>query len=358
MALGRRTVGPERTGVGGTAVSAGDRAGLRCLQGIGRDYDVRMGDGRVPEGCAGRVGGADPDGRAAAAILVRLDELEPFSARDPAGEDIEPGSPLALMDRHFAASRSVSSLLRQSLAAAMDNLQALRRLLFVEDPSGGVFYRLNSHAPYSLVRTVIECGTTVLWALQPEEGRERIRRSLVLVARDVFNAASFWDAYLEELHPDLHPDAQASFEGLRHEVNEAARAAGLPPIFTKKAEGRWGYATKNRTQTAILKDLRADGGVPAELIYIWQFCSGYSHGLEWATGKPGSYPGPFSTRGGELRRPSTEYGRPSSERAGSSAEHGTAGGMEQLRRASDAACDLIPRAWALYDLRRRVWPLL
>jgi hypothetical protein len=303
-----------------------------------------MGDGRVPEGCAGQLGEADAEGRAAAAILARLEELEPFSARNPGAEDVEAGSPLALMDRHFASSRSVSSLLRQSLAAAMDNLQALRRLLFVEAPSGEVFYRMNSHAPYSLVRTVIECGTTVLWALQPEEGRERIRRSLVLVARDVFNAASFWDAYLEELHPDLHPDAQASFEGLRHEVNEAARAAGLPPVFTRKAGGRWGYATKNRTQTAILKDLGADGGVPAELIYVWQFCSGYSHGLEWATGKPGSYPDPFSSPGGG-------QGGPQSGR-------GAAGGMEQLWRASDAACDLIPRAWELYDLRRRVWPLL
>jgi hypothetical protein len=269
-------------------------------------------------------------------MLARLDELEPFSARDPAAEDIEAGSPLASMDLHFAASRSVSSLLRQSLAAAMDNLQALRRLLFVEYPSGEAFYRVNSHAPYSLVRAVIECGTTVLWALLPEEGRERVRRCLVLVARDVFNAASFWDAYLEELHPDLHPGAQASFDGVRHEVNEAARAAGLPPIFTQKAEGRWGYATKNRTQTAILKDLRADGGVPADLIYIWQFCSGYSHGLEWASGKPGSYPDPFGSHGGER----------------------VADGMEQLRHASDAACDLIPRAWELYDLRRRVWPLL
>ncbi|WP_336714523.1 hypothetical protein [Arthrobacter sp. USHLN218] len=317
-----------------------------------------MGDGRVPEGCAGLVGGPEPDGQAAAAILARLEALDPYSARDAAGEEIEPGSPLASMDRHFAASRSVSSLLRQSLAAAMDNLQALRRLLFVEDGSGGVFYRLNSHAPYSLVRTVIECGTTVLWALQPEEGRERIRRSLVLVARDVFNAASFWDAYLEELRPELHPEAQASFEGLRHEVNEAARAAGLPPIFTRKAEGRWGYATKNRTQTAILKDLRADGGVPAELIYIWQFCSGYSHGLEWATGKPGSYPGPFSGQGGGPARTGAKDGRPDRILAGSGNEREAAAGMEQLRRASDAACDLIPRAWELYDLRRRVWPLL
>lgn len=317
-----------------------------------------MDNSQLPEGCAGLVGGPEPDGLAAAAILARLEALAPYSARDAVGEEIEPGSPLASMDRHFAASRSVSGLLKQSLAAAMDNLQALRRLLFVEDPSGGVFYRLNSHAPYSLVRTVIECGTTVLWALQPEEGRERIRRSLVLVARDVFNAASFWDAYLEELHPELHPDARASFEGLRHEVNDAARAAGLPPIFTRKAGGHWGYATKNRTQTAILKDLRTDGGIPAELIYIWQFCSGYSHGLEWAAGNPGSYPGPFSGHGGGLSRTSAEVGSPGGEFAGSGAARGSARGMAQLRRASDAACDLIPRAWELYDLRRRVWPLL
>ena len=227
---------------------------------------------------------------------------------------------------------SVSGLVRQSLAAAMDNTRALRGLLFHEEPSGTVRYRLYSHAPYSLVRTVIECATTVLWSMQPEDGRERNRRCLVLIAREVFNSASFWDAYLAEFHPGRHAPAVDYFDGLRRAVNDSAQAMALPPVFSKKADGSWGYATKNRTQTAILKDLRAAGDVPAELIYVWQFCSGYSHGLEWAAGNGSA--GPFGRMG---------------ERAGS---------MEQLRRMCDAAFDQLPRAWAAFDLRRRAWPLL
>ncbi|NKX51041.1 hypothetical protein HER39_10795, partial [Arthrobacter deserti] len=257
-----------------------------------------MEDLQVPAGCAGRLDGADAESLAARAILARLRALEPLLGRDTGPDRIEPGSPLARLDERFASSHSASSLVRQSLAAVMDNAQALRRLVFVEEPSGAAFYRRHTHAPYSLVRTAIECAATVLWALLPDDGRERARRSLVLIAREVFNAASFWDTYLEEFHPGQHARALDYFDGLRRAVNDSARAMLLPPIFSRKADGNWGYATKNRTQTAILKDLRAAGEVPAALIHAWQFCSGYSHGLEWASANGGTYPDPFGGPGG------------------------------------------------------------
>ncbi|NKX55180.1 hypothetical protein [Arthrobacter mobilis] len=289
----------------------------------------------VSRDVAGRLDGTDAGSRAAKAILDRLEALAPFCARDADTDDIEPDSPLAWLDARFASLHGVSGLLKQSLSAAMDNTQALRRLLFVEEPSGRIFYRLNTHAPYSLVRTIIECGSTVLWALLPDEGRESARRSLVLIAREVFNAASFWGTYLEEFHPVRHGQALEYFDGLRRAVNDSAEALQLPPVFSQKAGGSWGYATKNRTQTAILKDLH--GQVAPELIYVWQFCSGYSHGLEWASANGSIYPDPFA-----------EPGR----------EHLPAGSMEQLRRVCDVAFDLVPQAWAIYDIRRRAWPLL
>jgi hypothetical protein len=296
-----------------------------------------MEDVQVPRDCSGRLDGAGVESLAAQAILDRLQALEPLLARNTGSDLVEQGSALARLDERFAASHSVSSLVRQSLAAVMDNAQALRRLVFVEEVSGAVFYRVHTHAPYSLVRTIIECAATVLWALLPEDGRERARRSLVLIAREVFNAASFWDTYLEEFHPGRHAPALDYFDGLRRAVNDSAQAMQLPPIFSRKADGNWGYATKNRTQTAILKDLRTAGQVPAELIHVWQFCSGYSHGLEWAAGNGSTYSDPFSRPGGEAV---------------------PAGSLEQLRRMCEAAFDLIPRAWEAYDLRRRVWPLL
>ncbi|MFD1214288.1 hypothetical protein ACFQ36_19860 [Arthrobacter sp. GCM10027362] len=278
---------------------------------------------------------SDGESLAAKAILARLEALAPYCARNAHAEDIEPGSPLAWLDERFASTHSVSGLLKQSLAAAMDNTRALRGLLFREEPAAAFSYRQYTHAPYSLVRTIIECATTVLWALLPDDGPERIRRSLVLIAREVFNAASFWDAYLEEFDPGRYARAVAYFDGLRRTVNDSAQAMALPPVFSRKADGKWGYATKNRTQTAILKELRVAGDVPPELIYVWQFCSGYSHGLEWAAGNGNA--GLFGEVAGE---------------------QAAAGSMEQLRRVCDVAFDLVPRAWAIYDLRRRVWPLL
>jgi hypothetical protein len=296
-----------------------------------------MEDAQIPPDCAGRLDGSDTESLAAQAILARLQALAPLLGRDTDGDRIELKSPLFLLDERFAPSHSVSRMVRQSLAAATDNANALRRLVFVENSGGPVYFRRNSHAPYSLVRTIIECATTVLWALLPEDGRERSRRSLVLIAREVFNASSFWDAYLEEFQPDEHARAVAHFDGLRQAVNDAAQSMLLPPVFSRKAGGNWGYATKNRTQTAILKDLRADGDVPAELIFVWQFCSGYSHGLEWAAAIGTSYPNPEREPGPDQL---------------------PAGSMEQLRRICDAAFDLVPRAWEAYELSRRAWPVL
>lgn len=279
-----------------------------------------------------------------------LQKLEPWLHRGESA--VEPGSPLALLDDQFKATQSVSSLLRQSLAAATDNVLALRRLLFVEHTGssgrGGVVghiepvapeaaeYRLHTHSPYSLVRTVIECSSTVLWALLPEDGDERARRNLVLIARDVFNAASFWDAYLADFRPERHARAVEYFNGLRRTVNDAAESLHLPPVFARKADGSWGYATKNRTQTSILKDLREED-LPQSLMYVWQFCSGHSHGLEWASTEGARYPDPFSESGTEEFR---------------------AGNMEQLQRMCDVSLGLVPLAWDVFDIQRRVWPLL
>ena len=151
-----------------------------------------MDDGRIPRACAGSPEGTETEDRAAKAILVQLQAMEALSGRHVDADVIEPGSPIWLLDERFTSSHSVSLLLKQALAAAMDNLQALRRLLFIEEPGRPPCYRFYTHAPYSLVRTVIECTTTVLWALLPDDGRERARRSLVLIAREVFNSASFW----------------------------------------------------------------------------------------------------------------------------------------------------------------------
>jgi hypothetical protein len=294
-----------------------------------------MDDGGASCGPMRSVSGADPESRAALAVLQMLRDLEPWLLRD--GATVEQGSALALLDDQFAAVHSVSSLLGQSLAAATDNVLALRRLLF-EEPGeqGTTSYRMHTHSPYSLVRTVIECTSTVLWALQPEEGAERARRSVVLIARDVFNAASFWDAYLGDLWPDRHARAMDHFNGLRRAVNEAAESLQLPPIFAHKGDGSWGYATKNRTQTSILKDLR-EGDLPPSLMYVWQFCSGHSHGLEWASAQGVRYPDPFSDSGTEEFRP---------------------GSMQQLRRMCEVSLGLVPRAWDVFDRERRVWPLL
>ena len=116
------------------------------------------------------------------AILQMLQDVQPWLQRGEA--PVEEGSPLAQLDEQFTAAQSVSSLLRQSLAAATDNVLALHRLLFEEHGGHGpAEYRLQTHAPYSLVRTVIECTSAVLWALLPAEGTERARRSLVLIDR-------------------------------------------------------------------------------------------------------------------------------------------------------------------------------
>ncbi|UVJ40104.1 hypothetical protein [Arthrobacter sp. CJ23] len=295
-----------------------------------------MDDRQIPLDSAGSLDGADEEGLAAKIILDRMKVLESLCDRRVNVGRVENGSALHLLDDRFSSSRSVSHLLKQSLVAAMDNLLALRRLLFIEAPDGRIYFRRQTHAPYALVRTIIECTATVLWALLPESPGERARRGLVLVSREVFNGAAFWDAYLGEFHPERHAGATEYFDGLRRALNSSAEALRLPPMFRQKADGSWGYATKNRTETAILKELRSSSGLPPGLIHAWQFCSGYSHGLEWTSAEGSGY-------------------EDASGPAGDDAFQG--GGMEQLRRMCDVAFDLIPQAWEIFDLRRRTGPL-
>ncbi|MDR6687853.1 hypothetical protein J2Y41_003429 [Arthrobacter sp. 1088] len=296
-----------------------------------------MDDRQIPPDSAGSLDGSDEESRAAERIFERLQALEPLCDRRMDVGGVENGSPLHQLDDLFSSSRSVSHLLTQSLVAAMDNLQALRRLLFIEAPDGNIYFRTQTHAPYALVRTIMECTATVLWALLPESSDERARRGLVLVSREVFNAAAFWDSYLREFHPERHEVAADYFDGLRRALNSSAEALRLPPMFRRKGDGSWGYATKNRTETAILKELRSSSSLPPGLIYAWQFCSGYSHGLEWTTAERSGY-----------------------DVASSLAEDDAfqAEGMEQLRRMCDVAFDLIPQAWEVFDVRRRSGPFL
>ncbi|MBO1269183.1 hypothetical protein [Arthrobacter cavernae] len=295
-----------------------------------------MDDRQIPLDSAGSLDGADEESRAAEIIFDRMKALDSLCDRQMNVGRVENGSPLHLLDDRFSSSRSVSHLLKQSLVAAMDNLQALRRLLFIEAPEGNVYFRSQTHAPYALVRTIIECTATVLWALLPESAGERARRGLVLVSREVFSAAVFWDAYLGEFHPERHAEATDYFDGLRQALNSSAEALRLPPMFRQKDDGSWRYATKNRTETAILKELRSGSGLPPGLIYAWQFCSGYSHGLEWTTAEGSG----FEDARGQAEDDAFQ-----------------AGGMEQLRRMCDVAFDLIPQAWEIFDLRRRNGPL-
>lgn len=311
--------------------------------------------GPTPSNSERPLAGTDEESRAARAIFDRLGSMAVFSARQPEEETVEPGSPLQLLDERFASSRSVTRLIRQSLAAAMDNLQALERLLFTDD-GGGIRFRTHTHAPYGLVRTIIECTTTVLWALLPEDGQERARRSLVLIAREVFNAASFWDAYLAEFHPDRHPAAMETFDALRRSVNDSWRKLDAgKPMFRQKQDGTWGYATKNRTQTSILNDLRTCPAMPEGLMYAWQFCSGYSHGLEWtsADGFVDGFVEGFADGG-------VDGGVGGADAAGADAARRAmlrTGTMAQLRYLCDVAFDLVPQAWEVFDLRRRRWLL-
>ena len=116
----------------------------------------------------------------------RLQDIDRLNAHErPRTRNLfHAGSALAdddSMSKPFRLSHTVG----HAMALSLDSMIGMRLLL--EDPAQPGRLRLLMAAPYSMLRTAIEAGALGAWILQPEDGVERIRRSLRSSWSDIQN---------------------------------------------------------------------------------------------------------------------------------------------------------------------------
>ena len=167
----------------------------------------------------------------------------------------EDGSPLARNDRE-AHPHKPSHTVRRLLGAATEHLDALHALLVVakiQHPS----------APYTLMRSAIECAASAVWLVIPNLHAERVQRALRLALQDTTDQARLERAHLLTARRSL-AERQASIQAI------ADRATGQTVTIPQT--------------TAILRDVEtatAATGRRLDVLMAWQVCSGFAHGRVW-----------------------------------------------------------------------------
>lgn len=181
----------------------------------------------------------------AARVLDRIESNDPYP--------IEPDSDLA-GDRAQVPDLWVDTLATRRLKVAVDYLAGVRDLV----NSGTHFY-----APFALLRAVLESAATAVWLLKPDDRKTRLERLIGLHIDDTNNKRSVQAMLPEDLRDPLDHEPG---------INQMITDSGSPRRRCKFPD----YTMVTKT----IDDLPGEGGS----VYLsWKVCSGFSHGMTWAT---------------------------------------------------------------------------
>ncbi|MEU9157841.1 hypothetical protein AB0D59_46770 [Streptomyces sp. NPDC048417] len=173
---------------------------------------------------------------------------------------VEPGSSLSGDDAKVPT-LMVSSAAYQCFSHAVDHLHAVQALLFEAKV-------LHAYAPYSLLRAAVEAAGEAIWVLGPSSRQERIRRCLKRAYENVSKGKEFTD--LAGIQPSGRPTPTRI-----QEIRDLATQHGIDP---NGVCGRW--STQHQLKYV---DEQLSGGKESSAQNLWQICSGFAHGREWAT---------------------------------------------------------------------------
>ncbi|MFD5329794.1 hypothetical protein [Streptomyces sp. NPDC127092] len=181
----------------------------------------------------------------ASGVLNRIEADEPYP--------VEPASDLA-GDREQVPDLWVDTLATRRLKVAVDYLAGLRDLV-----NGGTHF----YAPFALLRAVLESSATAVWLLEPDDRKIRLQRLVGLHIDDTNNKKAMQFMLPEDLRDPFDHEP-----GIRQMVTDSGSPRGK---------------CKFPDYTSVLKkidDLPDEGG---SMLLAWRVCSGFSHGLSWAT---------------------------------------------------------------------------
>lgn len=181
----------------------------------------------------------------ASEVLDRIESNEPYF--------VEPKSDLA-GDREQIPDIWVDTIATRRLKIAVDYLAGVRDLVV----SGTHLY-----APFPLLRAVLESTATSVWLLEPDDRKVRLQRLIGLHIDDTNNKKAVQYMLPEEFRDDFDHEP-----GIRRMVT----ASGSP-------RGKCKFPDYTSVIRAV-DDLPGEG---ASMLLAWRVCSGFSHGLSWAT---------------------------------------------------------------------------
>lgn len=187
-------------------------------------------------------------------IMARMSHAAAFIYRIESGDgfEVEPGSDLA-RDRERNPLLWVDSIALRRLQVAVDDLAGIRDLV-----NNGT----HMHAPFALLRGVVEAASVAVWLLEPEDRITRLKRLVGLHIYDTENKKSF--------NALLPAEFRDNFD---HEpgITSMVKAIG---VQRKKC--------RFPDYTALVRDIDDFPGEGHSLFLVWKVCAGVSHGMTWS----------------------------------------------------------------------------
>jgi hypothetical protein len=181
----------------------------------------------------------------ASVVLDRIESTEPYF--------VEPESDLA-GDRAQVPDLWVDTLATRRLKVAVDYLAGLRDL---------VVNGTHLFAPFPLLRAVLESAATAVWLLEPDDRKIRLQRLVGLHIDDTNNKKA-----VQFMLPEEFRDAFDHEPGIKQMVTDSGSPRGK---------------CKFPDYTSVLRMVDDLPGEGASMLLAWRVCSGFSHGLSWAT---------------------------------------------------------------------------
>lgn len=178
-------------------------------------------------------------------MLHRIESNDPYPVE--VGSDLDG-------DRAQLPDLFVDTIAARRLKVAVDYAAGLRELL-----NTGTHY----YAPFALLRASLESSAVAVWLLDSDDRKTRLQRLIGLHIDDTNNKKAF-----QFMLPANYRDSFDHEPGIKKMIIDSSSPRGK---------------CKFPDYTTLLKnidDLPDEGG---SLLLAWRVCSGFSHGLSWAT---------------------------------------------------------------------------
>jgi hypothetical protein len=167
------------------------------------------------------------------------------------------GSALWLDDR-FTRPYQTSHAVNYLILTAVDHLHCLKTVM--QDAEAQHIF-----APFTLIRSAIEAGSTALWVLNPKDRKTRVTRSLKLEQNNI--------TMLERAYETMGLDVSESAAPRRALLRAAIEKAGI--------DGGAVLGGYPAVQT-IIQNASKEAGLSRWIFGAWQLSSGSAHGKTWA----------------------------------------------------------------------------